>query len=104
VPVEGSETTGFGAVLGEAAVLSVGSEFGHEDPPFRDGELRGDALELELPVEGSETTGFGAVAGALYEALQAIQYGDDAFENPIRSTEVMIAAVPDPKTSARLPS
>lgn len=64
---DGSLAEVFGS--GTAAIITSVERIGY----------KGD--DVRVPVEGSETTGFGAVAGALYEALQAIQYGDDAFEN-----------------------
>lgn len=64
---DGSLAEVFGS--GTAAIITSVERIGY----------KGD--DVRVPVEGSETTGFGAVAGALYEALQAIQYGDVDFEN-----------------------
>ncbi|GAA6029846.1 hypothetical protein JCM8097_001076 [Rhodosporidiobolus ruineniae] len=37
--------------------------------------------EVKVPVEGGAEPGFGPIAGAVYQTLQAIQYGDEQFAN-----------------------
>lgn len=64
---DGSLSEVFGS--GTAAIITSVERIGY----------KGD--DVRVPVEGAAASGFGPVADALYEALQAIQYGDVAFEN-----------------------
>lgn len=62
---DGTLTEVFGS--GTAAIITSVERIGYK------------GSDVRVPVEGSQASGFGAVAGALYDALQAIQYGDVTF-------------------------